>query len=54
MPVRQIAQVISMPRVPYQFPEPGTSVIADKIRERRGKLLDLDGVLYVYYLKAFI
>jgi len=35
-----------MPRIPYVFPEPGDSEIADKIRERRkeGKLINLDGV----------
>lgn len=38
-----------MPRVPYQFPEPGTSAVADAIRSRRndGELIQLDGVLYV-------
>lgn len=36
-----------MPRVPYQFPEPGTSEVADTIRARRsdGGLIQLDGVL---------
>jgi len=34
-------------RVPYVFPAPGTSEVADIIRERRGNkpLIDLDGVL---------
>ncbi|KAI0340898.1 carboxymuconolactone decarboxylase [Trametopsis cervina] len=35
-----------MPRIPYQFPEPGVSAVADSIRERRnGELIKLDGVL---------
>ncbi|KAI0092172.1 AhpD-like protein [Irpex rosettiformis] len=36
-----------MPRVPYQFPEPGSSEVADAIRARRkdGELIQLDGVL---------
>lgn len=35
-----------MPRIPYQYPEPGTSPAADKIRERRGGVLkELDGAL---------
>ena len=35
-----------MPRIPYVFPAPGESPIADKLRERRkdGKLISLDGV----------
>ena len=35
-----------MPRIPYVFPEPGDSEIADRIRERRkdNKLINLDGV----------
>ena len=38
--------IAAMPRVPYQYPEAGTSVAADKIRERRGGILkELDGVL---------
>ncbi|KAF8505025.1 carboxymuconolactone decarboxylase [Hysterangium stoloniferum] len=35
-----------MPRIPYVFPDPGTSPVADEIRSRRkdGKLIELDGV----------
>jgi len=35
-----------MPRIPYVFPAPGESDIADTIRKRRkeGKLINLDGV----------
>jgi len=35
-----------MPRIPYVFPDPGTSPVADEIRTRRkdGKLIELDGV----------
>jgi len=38
---------IIMPRIPYIFPAPGESRIADKIRERRkdGNLIELDGIL---------
>lgn len=36
-----------MPRIPYRFPAPGTSPIADAIRQRRGErgLTPLDGML---------
>jgi hypothetical protein len=36
-----------MPRIPYIYPAPGESSVADEIRERRknGKLIALDGVL---------
>lgn len=36
-----------MPRVPYVYPAPGTSPIADAIRQRRGErgLTPLDGML---------
>ena len=38
-----------MPRLPYVFPKPGESAIADGIRERRkGDLIELDGILYVF------
>lgn len=42
-----LSQSIIMPRIPYVFPQPGESLAADKIRERRkdGKLVALDGVL---------
>lgn len=36
-----------MPRIPYIYPAPGESQVADQIRERRKdrKLISLDGVL---------
>lgn len=44
---RLLEPTITMPRIPYIFPTPGESQIADKIRERRkdGKLIELDGIL---------
>lgn len=38
-----------MPRIPYNYPHPGTSEVADGLRQRRknGELIELDGMLFV-------